>query len=439
MIGYRLVSAIGLVVLTAFGWVFSTHRRVINWRCLAWGLGLQLVLGAFVFRVPAGARLFLVLNDLVFRVLEAASSGAQFVFGRLALSPGQTNTAGETSLGFILATQAFPTIIFFSALMSLLYFLGVVPWVIRLFARLFARTMRVSGAEALCTASNVFVGIESMLIIRPHLETMTLSELTTVLTAGLATIASSVLGFYALCLQAQFPQIAGHLISASLLSAPAALMLSKILWPETEQPRTLGVRVEVPRGPERGVLEAILNGANDGLRLVLGIVALLVAVLGLVSLVDMALGWVGGHINRLTGWGMSWALKDWLGYAAYPFTVLMGVPWPDVPVVARIVGERTIVTELVGYQDLAQALASNALAFPGRSAVIAAYALCGFAHVASVSIFVGGACTLAPSRIRDIMRVAPRALLAATLACLITGCIAGLFTSGEASLQAATF
>ena len=244
MDGYNLISFAGIFILAGMAWVLSADRRNVNWRVIGWGIGLQLLVALFIFVVPAGAKVFLVVNDAVVKVLDSAGEGARFVFGRLALGPGQVSKDGAESLGFMLAFQAFPTIIFFSALIAILYYVGLMPLVIKGFAWVFTRLMRVSGAESLVTASNIFVGVESNLTIKPYLANLTASELCTVLTAGMATVASNVLALYVLTLQNRFPTIAGHLISASLLSAPASLLMSKLLLPENGKPVTLGLHVE---------------------------------------------------------------------------------------------------------------------------------------------------------------------------------------------------
>lgn len=428
---YNLVSFGGIFVLIGFAWLLSRDRRNMNWKVIIWGVALQILIAVFIFVVPAGARVFLFVNDIVIKVLESSSVGAKFVFGRLALAPGETNESGETSLGFILAFQAFPTIIFFSALISILYFFNIMPLIVRGFAYVFTKLMKISGAESLVAASNIFVGIESALTVKPYLGRMTQSELCTILTAGMATIASSVLALYAFSLKTVFPTIAGHLVSASLLSAPAALAMSKIIFPESEKPETLGVQVRPYYEKEKSFFEAIINGANAGVKMVVGIVALLVAVLGLVALVDLVLAALGAKVNLLFGIESEWSLKAILGYIFYPFTLILGVPPADAGVISQIIGERTIVTEVAAYRDLATALEGNLLQHP-RSAVIATYALCGFAHLASIAIFVGGICALAPGRTSDIAGVGLRALLAATLACLLTACVAGtFFTEGS--------
>jgi len=428
---YNLVSFTGIFILIGFAWVLSADKRNMNWRVIGWGIGLQILIAVFIFVVPAGAKLFLVVNDVVVKILDSASAGAKFVFGRLALAPGQVSETGEESLGFILAFQAFPTIIFFSALIAILYYFKIMPLIIRAFAYVFTKLMRISGAESLVAASNIFVGIESTLTVKPHLSRMTRSELCTILTAGMATVASNVLALYVFSLKDIFPTIAGHLVSASLLSAPAALAMSKIILPEGEMPETLGVHVKPFYEKEKSLFEAIINGANAGVKMIVGIVALLIAILGLVALVDLCLAALGARVNLLFGLEGQWSLKAICGYVFYPFTIILGIPLSDAGTISKIIGERLIVTEVVAYNDLATALKENLLQHP-RSAVITTYALCGFAHLASMAIFVGGVCALAPDRTRNIGAVAVRALLAATLACLLTACVAGtFFTKGS--------
>jgi CNT family concentrative nucleoside transporter len=423
---YNLVSFAGIFVLLGFAWLLSNDRRNMNFRVIFWGVAIQLLIAAFIFVVPAGADVFRVVNDVVVKVLDSASAGAKFVFGPLALPPGQTNESGEKSLGFILAFQAFPTIIFFSALIAILYYFGVMTLVIRGFAYVFTKLMRVSGAESLVVASNIFVGIESTLTVKPYLSKTTNSEMCMILTAGMATVASNVLALYVFSLKSQFPTIAGHLVSASLLSAPAALAMSKIIFPEGQVPETLGVHVRPFYEKDNSLFEAIINGANAGVKMIVGIVALLIAVLGLVALVDLLLSAVGSRVNLLFGFEGQWSLKAICGYIFYPFTLVIGVPPSDADVVSKIIGERLIVTEVVAYRDLATALEQHLLHDP-RSVVITTYALCGFAHLASMAIFVGGVCALVPEKSRDIGKVAVRALVAATLACLLTACVAGTF------------
>lgn len=419
--------------MLGLAWLISTNRRNVNYRVILWALVIQFVFAAFIFLVPAGAKVFLYLNDVVVKILGSASAGAEFLFGRLALPPGSENEYGEGSLGFFLAFQALPTIIFFSALVSILYYYNIMQRVIKGFSYAFTKLMRISGAESLSAASNIFVGIESTLTIKPYLNDMTRSELCTVLTAGMATVSSNILALYVFSLQNQFPTIAGHLISASILSAPAAVVMSKLLVPEDGSPKTLGENVDPYFEKEASLFESIINGAESGVKLIIGIVALLIAILGLVALLDLIVGGVGTHINSFIGINIDWSLKGFMGYLFYPLTLIIGIPYSDAYTISKIIGERTIVTEVVSYNDLAYALENGLLKDP-RSQVITAYALCGFAHIASMAIFVGGVAALAPSRKKDIAAMGFRALVAATLACLMTACIAGVFFTQQSIL-----
>jgi CNT family concentrative nucleoside transporter len=423
---YNLVSFSGIFVLMAVAWVLSADRRVINWRVIFWGTVLQLLLALFIFVVPAGAQLFLFVNDAVVRLLDSASAGTRFLFGRLALPPGTRNEAGEESLGFILAFQALPTIIFFASLMAALYYLGVMPRLIRIFSKVFTKLMRISGAESLSVSSNIFVGVEANMTVLPYLAGMTRSEFCTILAAGMSTTASNVLALYVFLLKEKFPAIAGHLVSASVLSAIAAIVMSKIILPETARPATLGIEVLPHYEKESGLMEAIIKGANEGLKMLAGIVALLLSFLGIVALLDFLLSAAGVRLNGLFGLQIDWSLKGLLGYLFYPFALVIGVPVPDAAEIARLIGERAVLTEVKAYQDLAVLLNSGTLRDP-RSAVLAAYALNGFAHFASLAIFVGGTAALVPGRTKDLSDIGFRALIAATLACLMTASVAGTF------------
>lgn len=422
---YNFVSLGGLFVFLFAGYGLSTDRKNINWAVVIWGVGIQMLIALVLFVFPAGVKVLMWINAAVIAVMDSSLAGAKFLFGRLALPPG-TSENGQASLGFFLAFQGLPTIIFFSALVSLLYFYDILPRVIRAFARLFSRLMNISGAESLCAASNIFVGVESTLTVKPYLNRMTRSELCTVLTAGMATVASNILAVYTFSLYEYFPMIAGHLVSASLLSAPAAVVMSKMLLPEDDKPETLDVDVPLYAEREENVFAAVINGAANGVKLIVGIAALLIAVLGLVALLDKMLLFAGAWINDLFHLDLQWSLAGLLGYVFYPLTLLLGIPPADAGIIAPIIGERSVVTELIAYQHLADVLAQNVLAHP-RSAVIAAYALCGFAHVASMAIFVGGVAALAPGKTGVLGQIAVRSLVAATLACLLTACVAGTF------------
>jgi concentrative nucleoside transporter, CNT family len=422
-----MISAVGFFVITGLAWLCSGNRQAISWRTVAWGLGLQLLIGLLVFRLPGSRQVFVGLNDAVLALLDSAKSGSRFLLGPLAADPGEAG-----SIGFILAFQVLPVVIFFSALTAALYHLRLLPPVVRAFARIFHRTLGISGAEALYGASQIFVGIESALMVRPYLERMTKSEFLMLLTTGMCNVASSTLGLYVAFLKDVFPLIAGHLLSASLLSIPAGVVVAKMFVPETHTPETLAaVPPEDPAIRERNLMAAIIAGATDGLKLAAGIAALLIAMLGLVALLDRMLLAVSAWLS----WSPPLTIATILSWAFYPLTALLGIPLADVPTAARLLGERVILTEVVSYQELAR-IASTAGGLEPRTVVVLSYALCGFAHVASVAIFVGGMTALVPSR-RDVLAsLGWRALLAATLATLMTACVAGIFTTGEGILMA---
>jgi CNT family concentrative nucleoside transporter len=418
---HHLVSLLGFIVFAGIAWLLSSHRAKVAWRTIAWGVALQLLIGVIIFRLPVSHQILLWLNNAVVALLNASKSGTVFLFGPLAASPGEAG-----SVGFILVFQVLPVVIFFAAITAMLYHLRVLQIFVRLFAKLFHRTMKISGAESLSSAANIFVGIESALVVRPYLEKMTRSELLLILTTGMATVASSTLGVYVAFLTGVFPEIAGHLISASVLAIPASVVVAKLLIPETETPVTLAaVPPEDESSRSKNLISAIIEGAMDGLKLAAGISALLIAILGIVSLIDKLLG-VG------SSWlGMSEPLSfvRILSWAFYPFAFLLGLQSSDVPIAARLLAERVILTEVFSYNHLAQLISSGQVTDP-RTVVILSYALCGFAHAAAVAIFVGGTAALAPSRRDDLASLGLRALLAATLATMMTGCVAGAFSTG---------
>ena len=422
---HHAVSLVGFVVFAGVAWLLSSNRRRIAWKTIAWGVALQFIIGLIIFRLPVSQRVLLWVNDAVVVLLNASKSGSSFLLGPLAASPGETG-----SVGFILVFQVLPVVIFFAAFTAMLYHLRVLQIFVRLFAKLFHRTMRISGAESLSSAANIFVGIESALVVRPYLERMTRSELLLILTTGMATVASSTLGVYVAFLTGVFPQIAGHLISASILAIPACVVVSKLLVPETDTPETLvAVPAEDESSRSKSLIGAIIEGAMDGLRLAAGISALIIAILGMVALIDKLLGVASSWF------GMSEPLSmvKILGWFFYPFAYLLGVQSSDVPLAAQLLGERVILTEVFSYNHLAQLISSGQLTNP-RTVVILSYALCGFAHVAAMAIFVGGTAALAPTRRDDLASLGLRALLAATLATLMTGCVAGIFSSGAGVL-----
>lgn len=422
---HHAVSLVGLTIFAGIAWLLSSNRRKVAWKTIFAGVALQFLIGLIIFRLPFSHRILLWLNDAVLVLLSASKSGSVFLFGPLAASPGESG-----SIGFILVFQVLPVVIFFAAFTSMLYHLRVLQILVRLFARIFHRTMKISGAESLSSAANIFVGIESALVVRPYLEKMTRSELLLILTTGLATVASSTLGVYVAFLTGVFPQIAGHLISASVLAIPASVVVSKLLLPETETPETLvAVPPEDESSRSKNLISAIIQGAMDGLKLTAGISALLIAILGIVALVDRMLGAASSWL----GMAEPLSFVRILSWLFYPFAFLLGLQTSDVSIAARLLGERVILTEVFSYNHLGQLISSGQITDP-RTVVILSYALCGFAHVAAMAIFVGGTAALAPSRRDDLASLGLRALLAATLATLMTGCVAGIFSGGEGML-----
>lgn len=421
----RFISLLGIFTFMCIAWVIGGCNKSINRRVIYWGLGLQFLFALFLFKFQLGIALFNSINDLVIKLLSFSSEGTKFLFGALALEPG---THG--SVGFILAFQVLPAVIFFSSLLSLLYHIGIMSWIIKGFSKVFTTLMRISGAEALCASSNIFVGIESALTVRPFLEKMTLSELCLILTAGMGTIASTVLALYVSFLHNQFPHIAGHLVSASILSAPACIIMAKLILPEKDKPVTLGININPVVEKSYNWIEAIIKGAHEGVKLCVGIGALLIAFLGLLALANwLFAGITGGFFSSFEGI----TLQKLLGFISYPFVWLMGIPSADLHAIAPIIGERTVITEVVSYQHLAAIIDSGILTNK-RSIVITTYALCGFAHIASLAIFVGGISALVPKRAADLARVSGKALIAATLACLMTGAVAGIFYNSSSSI-----
>jgi concentrative nucleoside transporter, CNT family len=425
----NLYSAGGCLALIGIAWLSSANRRIVDWRTVGIGMGVVAVLGVVVFWLPAFRSVLLALNEAVNALLASSAEGAQFLFGPLAGGPD-----APPGFGAILAFTILPAVVFFSVLAALLYHVGVLPALVRLAARGARRSFRLSGAEALSASSNVFLGIESALVVRPYLEGMTRSELMMVLTAGLASIASTVLAVYVAMLRDVFPFIAGHLISASVLSIPAAVVIAKIMVPEEGAPVTRG---SVP--PVAGYMESrhwmgsIIWGAMEGVRLAVGVGALLIGMLGLVALADLLLAHSTGWLSlELLGQETRWTVRNLLEWLAYPLVALLGLSPEELPAAARLIGQRWLLTEIPAYRNLAVLVQEGAIS--PRGLIIISYSLCGFTHVASVAIFVGGISALAPARRDDLAALSWRALWAATLATLLTGAIAGAFYYGQAGL-----
>ena len=429
----RLRSLLGLVVLTALAWGLSVNRRQIDWRIVAWGLSLQILFAALILRTPVGDGVFFAMNGVVVALLGFTLDGARFIFGNLVLDnvPVGTGTVSSgdfsaipgqvANTGAFFAFNVLPTIIFFSSLMTVLYHLGIMQMAVKGFAWIMQRTMRTSGAETLSTAGNIFVGMtEAPLLIKPFVERMTMSELMAVMTGGFATVAGGVLAAYVLMLVAFFPDVAGHLMAASVMSAPAALVVAKLMQPETEIPETSGtLQIQVER-QDANLIDAAARGASEGLHLALNVGAMLLAFVALIAMCNGLLGWLGGTV----GWqGVSLELV--LGWLLAPLAWLMGVPWVDAPQVGSLMGVKTVLNEFFAYLQLAGSLEAGQALQP-RSIVIATYALSGFANFASIAIQLGGIGGIAPSRRQDLSRLGLRAMVGGSLAAFMTASIAGM-------------
>ncbi len=429
----RLRSVLGLLALTGIAWLMSVDRSKVAWRVVAWGISLQLVFALFILKTPAGASIFQTMNVVIVALLGFTVDGARFLFGNLVYNavpvgagdPGQgpfTEMPGMVAnTGGFFAFNVLPTIIFFSSLMTVLYHLGIMQLAVRGVAWVMQRTMRTSGAETLSAAGNIFVGqTEAPLLIKPFVERMTMSELMAVMTAGFATVAGGVMAAYVGMLVAYFPDIAGHLMAASVMSAPAALVVAKLMYPETETAETAGRLDFAVDKPDVNVIDAAARGASEGLYLALNVGALLLAFVALIYMFNGLLGWAGGLVG-LEGL----TLEVILGWVLAPLAWLMGVPWPDAPQIASLMGIKTVLNEFFAYIQLAGVLGGEHDLSP-RSVIIATYALAGFANFSSIAIQLGGIGGIAPSRRHDLSRLGLRAMIGGSIAAFMTATVAGM-------------
>jgi CNT family concentrative nucleoside transporter len=427
----RAVSLLGLVVFVLMAWLMSVDRRAVNWRAVSWGLGLQFLFGALILLTEGGRKFFQGANNIFVALLGYTNEGARFLFGNLvalnvpvgAAEGPYGPLAGPTAwanTGALFAFSVLPTIIFFSSLMTLLYYLGVMQLFVKAFAWVMQRTMGISGAESLSASGNIFLGqTEAPLLVKPFVRTMTHSELHSVMTGGFATVAGGVLAAYVGMLVAYFPNIAGHLIAASVMSAPAAIAISKLMYPEREEPVTRGgIRVELEK-VDANVIDAAARGASEGLGLALNVGAMLLAFIALLALLNGLLGWIAGLF------GAELSIQLILGWIGAPLAWLMGTPWRDALEVGTLIGEKTALNEFVAYLHLAELLQGGS-DLSARSVVIATYALCGFANFSSIAIQIGGIGGLAPERRGDLSRLGLRAMIAGTLASFMTACVVGI-------------
>jgi CNT family concentrative nucleoside transporter len=400
-----LVGMLGLVVMMLIAWAISEDRRRMDWRLIGVGVGLQFVLVYLVLKTSGGRLAFEGANDAINVLISMSDEGVKFVFG-------------EGYAEHYFAFKVLSTIIFVSSLSSVLFYLGIMQRIVSAMAWVMARSMGASGTESLAAAANVFVGqTEAPLLIKPYLKTMTRSELGCLMTGGMATVAGGVMAAYV-----SFGISAGHLLAASIMSAPAAIVIAKIIWPETEQSLTRGsvqIKLEIA---DSNVIEAACNGASEGLKLALNVAAMLIAFIALVAMVNYGLGRLGslagGPLDGIT-------LQQIFGWVMQPLAWLMGVTWEECRLVGEFLGERTVLNEFIAYVHLSEKMKAGLIS--ERSAVIATYALCGFANFSSVAIQIGGIGAMEPSRHKDFARAGFKAMIGGTLASYMTATIAGMF------------
>jgi len=420
----NLISLLGIFVLLGLAWALSNNRRAFPWRVAGWGLGLQSVLAVILLRTTWGGAVFGAARTFVMQLLSFTDAGASFLWGNLyRTSPDivananpdggfiqVTNSASGAlvPIGTVFIIHVLPTIIFFSSLMALLYHIGIMQKLITGVAWIMCRTMGTSGSESLSCAANIFVGqTEAPFVIKPYLPTMTKSEIMAVMVGGFATVAGGVMAAYV-----RFGIDPGHLLAASVMSAPAALVIAKIMYPETEESPTKGVvSLDVPR-EYANVLDAAAGGAGVGLKLAANVGAMLLAFIALVAMVNYGLNLVGLSLEQIFGWIFS------------PIAWVMGVPWSEAAVFGNLLGTKIAVNEFMGYIELADAAQSGALS--PRSQVIATYALCGFANFSSIAIQIGGIGTITPERRSDVAAMGLKAMFGGALASWLTATIAGV-------------
>ena len=430
-ITYRGVAFTGFFIISFIAWVTGNKDRL-NKKTIAGSIFLAWSIGGMTFWLPWTRKALEWINTSLMSVLQASQKGSVFLFGPLAIGPGEFLSDGTQSIGFVLALQVLPSVIFFSAIISLLYYLNIIQTCVNGFAKFFHKSMALSGAESFSAAASIFFGIESSLTIRNYLDRMSQSELLTLITCMMATVASTVMAVYVVALREIFPQIAGHLISASIISIPCAVLISKLSIPEKESPITPGPvsndlkeeafsdnSIDINTQKPTNVIVVLMEGGALGVKLAISIATLLIIVLGLQEVVDLILKLMPEiygqpiSINRIFGW------------LVWPFTLLIGLKPEEWEMGSQILGSRFVETEVSAYFQLASVQSVQTQAFSLRSFTALTYSLCGFVHFASLGIFVGGLTAIVPSRAKEISILGIRGLWTAFLATLLTGCIAG--------------
>ncbi len=419
MIPSQAMSGVGMLAMIGIGWLFCKHKTKISWRTILWATALQFIFAFLVLRTGPGHYFFAGANQAASGLIGFQEEGAKFVFGPLAIPPGEPN-----SLGFFFAFQVLTSIVFLASLISILYYYGILQKIVLFFGKIMVYTCGTSGAETLNAAAVPFLGqTEAPILIKPYIEAMTESELFCLMVAGMATIASGVMVVYASLLKPYFPDAAGQILAAMIMEAPAALLMTKLLIPETGKPKTLGtVKLEVHE-TSANVFEAAANGATTGINLAFNVGAMLLAFMSLLAMVNGGFHFVFGLFGH-----PSVGLETVLGWALSPLAWLMGVPWKDCQIIGQLIGEKTVLNEFVAFMHMSQWAAAHGgpAAMDRRSFMIGIHALCGFANFLSIAIQIGGLGVLAPSRKSEVAKLGLYALLGGSLASFMTGCIAGM-------------
>lgn len=414
----RLIGILGILAILGLAYIISNDRNKINKELIFWGILLQLFFALLILKVPGGKFVFNSIDIFIKKILDFSVEGSKFLFGNLADDSLYFPSDGSwPGFGFQFAFLVLPTVIFFSSIMSVLYHIGFMQKIIKYISKLMQKTMGTSGAETTSISANIFVGqTEAPLVIKPFISKMTNSELMAIMTGGFATVAGGVMAAYVLMLSKTIPGIAGHLMAASIMSAPAALVIAKIIYPETKSPETAKGDIELSKVSDDGnFLESIGNGATEGMKLALNIAAMLIAFISIIALLNWALGLISFGSTILS-------IELILGYLFMPLAFLMGAPWSEAHILGSLMGQKLVLTEFIAYGNLA----SLGDSVSTKTATIAAYALCGFANFASIGIQLGGIGSIAPERKKDLAKLVMKAMIGGALASWLTATIAGI-------------
>ena len=402
----QFTGVIGVIVLLGIAYLLSNDRKMIDTNIIIWGLGLQISFAFIILKTPFGEYIFTYLNNIIVKLISFADAGSDFLF---------TSFIPEVGYHVALinfAFRALPVIIFFSSLIAVTYYFGIIQFIIKKIAFIMEKTMKTSGAETLSVSANIFVGqTEAPILIRPFISSMTKSELMAIMVGGFATVAGSVMALYVSWLN-NVPNIAGHLLAASVMSAPAALMIAKVIYPETERPKTVNSDNIDLKSKDTNAMDAIGRGATDGMKLAANVAAMLIAFISIVAMINFILGYANTSLQEI------------LGMIFKPIAWSMGVPWEEANIVGTLMGEKIVLTELIAFGDLTNYIKNDLLS--ERSAIIASYALCGFANVGSIGIQLGGIGAMAPERRGDLSNLVFKAMIGGALASWLTASIAGI-------------